>query len=231
MLSSRGSSRLRNWTRVSQPLLHWQAGSLPWAPAGKFGYKVTKIVFSIFLIQISGLVDSFIIVLCNFWDQILYSLYVCFIKYFKYLKIPQIPNRSLKSKLLLLLSHFSCVRDPIDGSPPGSPVPGILQAWTLEWVAISFSKVWKRKVKVKSLSHAWHLVTPRTAAYQAPLSMGFSRQEYGSGLPLPQLLLYHQFLFEYEFYAFIIFGHTGYLLRWLSLVVASKLSCPASCGN
>ena len=75
--------------------------------------------------------------------------------------------------------------DPIDGSPPGSPVPGILQARTLEWVAISFSSAWKGKVKVKSLSCVQFLVTPQTAAYQAPLPMGFSRQEYWSGLPLP----------------------------------------------
>ena len=68
--------------------------------------------------------------------------------------------------------------DPIDGSPPGSLFPGILQARTLEWVAISFSNSWKWKVKVKSLSHARLLATPWTAAYQAPLSMGFSRQEY-----------------------------------------------------
>ena len=68
--------------------------------------------------------------------------------------------------------------DPIDCSPPGSPVTGILQARTLEWVAISFSNAWKWKVKVKSLSCAWLLVTPWTAAYQAPPSMGFSRQEY-----------------------------------------------------
>ena len=59
--------------------------------------------------------------------------------------------------------------DPIDGSPPGSPIPGILQARTLEWVAISFSNAWKWKVKVKSLSHVWLLVTPWTAAYQAPV--------------------------------------------------------------
>ena len=85
---------------------------------------------------------------------------------------------------LLLLSHFSCVRlcDSIDGSPQGSPAPGILQARTLKWVAISFSNAWKWKVKVKSLSHS---VTPWTAAYQAPPSMGFSRQEYWSGVPLP----------------------------------------------
>ena len=75
--------------------------------------------------------------------------------------------------------------DPIDGSPPGVPVPGILQARTLEWVAISFSSVWKWKVKVKSLSCVRLLVTPWTAAYQAPPSMGFSRQEYWSGVPLP----------------------------------------------
>ena len=75
--------------------------------------------------------------------------------------------------------------DPIDGSPLGSSVPGILQARTLEWVAISFSNAWKWKVKVKSLSRAWPSATPWTAAYQAPPSMGFARQEYWSGLPLP----------------------------------------------
>ena len=75
--------------------------------------------------------------------------------------------------------------DPIDGSPPGSPVPGILQARTLEWVAISFSNAWKWKVKVKSLSSVQLFATPWTAAHQAPLSMGFSRQEYWSGVPLP----------------------------------------------
>ena len=75
--------------------------------------------------------------------------------------------------------------DPIDGSPPGSPVPGILQARTPEWVAISFSNAWKWKVKVKSFSRVWLLATPWTAAHQAPPSMGFSRQEYWSGVPLP----------------------------------------------
>ena len=75
--------------------------------------------------------------------------------------------------------------NPIDGSPPGSPVPGISQARTLEWVVISFSNAWKWKVKVKSLSRIRLLETPWTAAYQAPLPMGFSRQEFWSGLPLP----------------------------------------------
>ena len=75
--------------------------------------------------------------------------------------------------------------DPRDGSPPGSPIPGILRARTLEWVAISFSNAWKWKVKVKSFSRVRLLATPWTAAHQAPQSTGFSRQEYWSGLPLP----------------------------------------------
>ena len=75
--------------------------------------------------------------------------------------------------------------DPIDGSPPGSPIPGILQARILEWFAISFSNAGKWKVKVKSLSRFRLSATPRTAAHQAPLSMGFSRQECWSGVPLP----------------------------------------------
>ena len=77
--------------------------------------------------------------------------------------------------------------DPIDGSPPDSPIPGILQARTLEWVAISFSSAWKWKVKVKSLNRVWLLASSWTAAYQALPSMGFSRQEYWSGVPLPSL--------------------------------------------
>jgi len=75
--------------------------------------------------------------------------------------------------------------NPIDGSPPGSPIPGILQARTLKWVAISFSNAWKWKVKVKLLSCVQLFTTPWTAAYQALPSMGFSRQEYWSGVPLP----------------------------------------------
>ena len=84
-----------------------------------------------------------------------------------------------------LLQSCPTLCDPIDGSPPGSPVPGVLQARTLEWVAISFSNAWKWKGKVKSLSRVQLLATPWTAAYQAPPSMGFSRQEYWSEVPLP----------------------------------------------
>ena len=73
--------------------------------------------------------------------------------------------------------------NPIDGSPAGSPISGILQARTLEWVAIFFSNAWKWKVKVKSLGHVLLFATPWTAAYEAPPSMGFSRQEDWSGVP------------------------------------------------
>ena len=86
-------------------------------------------------------------------------------------------SKSLQSCLTLC--------DPIDGSPPGCVIPGIIQARSLEWVAISFSSAWKWKVKVKLLSCVRLFVTPRTAAHQAPPSMGFSRQEYWSGVPLP----------------------------------------------
>ena len=88
-----------------------------------------------------------------------------------------------------LLQSCPTLCDPIDISTPGSPVPGILQARTLEWVAISFSNAGKWKVKVKLLSHVQLLATPWTATYQAPPSMGFSRQEYRSGVPLPSLFL------------------------------------------
>ena len=86
-------------------------------------------------------------------------------------------------------SRQSCptLCDPIDSSPPGSAVPGILQARTLEWVAISFSNAWKWKVKMKSLSRVWLFKTLRTVIHQAPQSMGFSRQEYWSGVPLPSV--------------------------------------------
>ena len=84
-----------------------------------------------------------------------------------------------------LLQSCPTLCDPIDGGPPGSAVPGILQARTLEWVAISFSNAWKGKVKVKSLSRVRLFATLWSAAFQAPLSMGFSRQEYWSGVPLP----------------------------------------------
>ena len=97
-------------------------------------------------------------------------------------RIPRTENPAATAK-----SRQSCLTlcDPTDGHPPGSSIPGTFQARTLEWVAISFSNAWEWKVKVKSLSHARLLVTPWTAAHQAPLSMGLSRLESWSGLPVP----------------------------------------------
>ena len=94
------------------------------------------------------------------------------------------PNENTTTTTKLLQS-CPTLCDPIDGSPPGSAIPGILQTRTLEWVAISFSNAWKWKVKVNSLSNVQLLATPWTAAYQAPPSTGFSRQEYWSGVTLP----------------------------------------------
>ena len=85
-----------------------------------------------------------------------------------------------------LLQSYLTLCDPIDSSPPGSPVPRILQARTLEWVAISFSNAWKWKVKGKLLSRVWLSETPWTAAYQAPPSMGFS---YASPFPILRCLI------------------------------------------
>ena len=102
-----------------------------------------------------------------------------------HLKFFQVNDTGVVSAAAKSLQSCATLCDPIDSSPPGSPVPGILQARTREWVAISFSNAWKWKVKVKSLSRVRLSATPWTAAHQAPPSMGFSRQEYWSGVPLP----------------------------------------------
>jgi len=99
-------------------------------------------------------------------------------------KVTKTHQTTLAAAAAKSLQSCPTLCDPIDSSPPGSPVPGILQARTLEWVAISFSNAWKWKVKVKSLSRVWLFETPWSATYQAPLFMGFSRQEYWSGVPL-----------------------------------------------
>ena len=123
--------------------------------------------------------------------------------------------------LLLLLSHFSRVRlcDPIDGSPPGSAVPGILQAGTLEWVAISFSNARKWKVKVKSLSRVRPLATRWTAAYHAPPSIGLSRQEYWSGVPLKGYI-----------YLLSVFRYVFHFVRQSVQFCSVAQSCPTLCN-
>ena len=99
--------------------------------------------------------------------------------------VPKIWSSEFPAAAAKSLQTCPTLCDPIDGSPPGTSVPGILQARTLEWVVSSFSNAWKWKAKVKSLSRVRLSATPWTAAHQAPPSMGFSRQEYWSGLPLP----------------------------------------------
>ena len=128
----------------------------------------------------------------------IYTIFI-FFSFIGYFKILNIVPCVIRYVLLVICFTYSSAAaaaaeslqscptlcDPRDGSPPGSPVPGLLQARTLEWVAISFSSARKWKVKVKLLSRVRLLATPWTAAHQAPPSMGFSRQEYWSGVPLP----------------------------------------------
>ena len=124
------------------------------------------------------------------WELICLALFLkCQLSILKYHLNKQALLTTTTTTTTKSLQSCPTLCDPIDGSPPGSPIPGILQARTLEWVAISSSDAWKWKVKVKSLSHVRPSATPWTAAYQAPLSMGFSRQEYWSGVPLPSPLL------------------------------------------
>ena len=113
-----------------------------------------------------------------------------------------------------LLQSCLTLCDPRDGSPPGSPVPGILQAGTLEWVAISSSNAWKWKVKMKLLSRVRLLATPRTAAYQTPPSMGFSKREYWNGLPLPS----PTFSLEGSFSSFLMCSIRLFIWDFLNLI-------------
>ena len=133
------------------------------------------------------------------------SFYTNFFSYFLiYLCVDSLEKLSESAATAAAKSLQSCptLCDPIDGSPPGSPVPGILQA------KISFSNAWKWKVKVKLLSRVWLLATPWTAASQAPPSMGFSRQEYWSRVPLPsplnQLYIHITYIYIY-IYTHIIY--------------------------
>ena len=115
------------------------------------------------------------------------QIYLSYISLWKLGSLPLAPPEkpsSVSAAAARLLQSCLTLCDPIDGSLPGSPVPGILQARTLEWGAISFSNAWKWKVKVKLLSRVRLFATPWTAVHQDPLFMGFSRQEYWSGVPL-----------------------------------------------
>ena len=140
---------------------------------------VSYIHDSTYVLQIS----SFALSLSLFFKDSIYKWYhMVFVFLFGLTSLTMIIFASAADKSL---QSCPTLCEPIDGSPPGSPVPGILQERTLEWIAISFSNAWKWKVKVKSLSRVRLLATSWTAAHQAPPSMGFSRQEYWSGLPLP----------------------------------------------
>ena len=129
--------------------------------------------------------DKILLKILHYICLVLTSLLHYFILFFFFFSFSLVYQCLAAAAAAKSLQSCPTLCDPIDGSPPGSPVPGILQARTLEWVSISFSNAWTWKVKVKSLSSVRLPATPWTVAHQAPLSMGFSRQEYWSGVPLP----------------------------------------------
>ena len=140
------------------------------------------------------------------------------------MKLISLVLQSLAAAAAKLFQLCLTLCDPIDDSPPGSPIPRILQARILQWVAISFSNAGKWKVKVKSLSHVRLFVTPWTAAYQAPPSIGFSRQEYWSGLPLPSLL---QMLNRVQLFATRSKpGEQARILEWIVIPISRGSSQP-----
>ena len=132
----------------------------------------------------------------------------------------------------------------MDCSAPSSPIPGILQARTLEWVAISFSKAWEWKVKGKWLSRVRFLATPWTAAHQAPPSMGFSRQEYWSGVPLPSPFCYYRntnkfneitYKGQIQLYSRTLENNLWWEKPWVKLITADCVNqfpcCVKDCGE
>ena len=186
-------------------LLHWQAGSLPLAPPGKpLLISVSNHLTNIFKLQSICKSRKRVNVIFNIslFPNPFRLVYETVIILFA----AAAPAKSLQSCPTLC--------DPIDGSPPGSTIPGILQARTLEWVAISLSNAWKWKVKVKLLSRVQLFTTPWTAAYQAPPSMGCSKQEYWSGLPLPSPII----LFTLPLISF----HSPWLICYFPLQPVSR---------
>ena len=133
--------------------------------------------------------------------------------------------------LLNLLQSCPTLCNPIDGSPPSSPVPGILQAGILEWVAIFFSNEWKWIVKGKFLSHVWLFSTPWTAAHQAPPSMRLSRQKYWSRLPLPSPREWSavcQFLSVCQFLLYSAYNHSvdlSFVFLFFNIVLLFLKKC------
>ena len=139
----------------------------------------------------------------------------------------------------LLNSHAAAaqlcpaLRDPIDGiggSPPGSSVPGRLQARTLEWVAISFSNA---PMHAKSLQSCPTLCDPMERAHQVPLSIGFSRQEYWSGCHFLLLNSHtsNNFLLDYlGFWNLLIMSAAETILTYSLDIVSFSLSCPIALG-
>ena len=166
-----------------QSLSHVRLFVVPWTVARQASLSFTTSWSLLKLMSIESVMPSNHLILCRplLLRPSIFPWAVLFFQKLRPALFP--PLAAAAAAKSLQLCPTLC--DPRDGSPPGSAVPGILQARTLKWVAISFSSAWKWKVKVKLLSCVRLFATPWTAAYQGPPSVGFSRQEYWSGLPLP----------------------------------------------
>ena len=176
--------------RSDQLLSRVRLFAIPWIAARQASLSITNSQSSLRLMSIESVMPSSHLILCR--PLLLLPLIPPSIRVFSnestlHMRWPKYWSFSFAAAKSLQSCPTLC--DPRDGSPPGSAIPGILQARTLEWVAISFANAWKWKVKVKSLRRVWLCATPRTVAHQAHPSMGFSRQEYWSGVPSPSALV------------------------------------------
>ena len=189
-----------NWTCHSITLKTGCSGPVHWDDPEGWGKKIKKS-------KLLKYIYCPLVLLWIAYSCLLLSYYgdVCFfLLIFKSSSQRCVSGYSLAAAAAKLLQSCPTPCDPIGGSPPGFVVPGILQARTLEWVAISFSNAWKLKVKVKSLSCVQLFATPWTAARQAPPSMEFSRQECWSGVPLPSpSLASTAIILPYVFYSLL----------------------------
>ena len=158
-------------TLAAQSPSHVQLFVTPWTAARQASLSITNSRSLLKLVFMESVMPSNHLILCH---PLLLPLSI-------------FPSIRVYAAAVAAKSLQSCpiLCNPFDSSPPGSPIPGILQGKNTGWVAISFSNAWKWKVKVKSFSRVRLLATPWTAAHQVPPSMRFSRQEYWSGVPLP----------------------------------------------
>ena len=170
--------------------------------AYRLGYLISKNILILYEFCLLSVLSTLLISFLSQCDQLVILDFFLFVIFMKVLVLSPLFSHKIDPYMLLTCCCCCCccqvvsvVSDsvrPHRRQPTGSSVPGTLQARTLEWVAISFSSLWKWKVKVKSLRCVQLFATPWAADHQAPPSMGFSRQECWSGVPLPSPFVFYK---------------------------------------